>query len=209
MNFTRAELFGFDFISAGSVEKLSETIIGETLGSGTIEFLITPNAYQVVHFSDKGNSPLKDFYRSARYILPDGMPIVWLGKMLNKPLEARLTGSDLFPVIWNGIKQRQIPVTLVLPSEQIAVLFGKEYELCNYVVPRFFKATDHAYEENLAERAADAIIQNNSRFIFLGLGFPKQELLGMAIEKQLKKKGYTEGCLFLLLGASFEFYFGL
>ena len=209
MSFIKANIFGFDFISASSVEELAGTIVDETLASQKVEFLITPNAYQVVHYSDNSSSALKEFYSNSRYILPDGMPIVWLSKIKGTRLQSRLTGSDLFPAMWSRIKERNIHVSLVLPSADVAARFEQEYVQCRSIVPKFFSTDDSTYIGQLAENVAGQVISSNSRFVFLGLGFPKQELLGIAIEEQLKKNNYQQGVLILLLGASFEFYFGM
>lgn len=209
MSFTKANIFGFDFISASSVDEVAAAIVEETLTSQKVAFLITPNAYQVVHYSDKDNRSLKEFYSRSAYILPDGMPIVWLSKVKETQLQSRLTGSDLFPAMWARIKQQNIPVSLVLPSADVAGRFEQEYDRCSSIVPKFFSADESDYIDQLAKDVAGQIIDNNSRFVFLGLGFPKQELLGIAIEEQLRKKNYQQGVLILLLGASFEFYFGM
>lgn len=209
MGLQKVTIFDFDFVSAPSVSDVVTDIMSNAKGGTDISFLITPNAYQLVHFAEKKNKAIKQFYRHADYVLPDGMPIVWLGKLLKKDIAHRLTGSDLFPALWKEIKERQLYTTLVLPDNNISHLFKGEYDLCSCFVPDFFNASDEAYISKLADELANDMVKNNARFVFLGLGFPKQELLGMQIAKKLKEKGYNKPVLFLLLGASFEFYFGI
>ena len=208
MSLQRISIFDFDFIAANSVDAVVQEILGNKQQGG-YDFLITPNAYQLVHFNDKKNATLKESYRHASYILPDGMPIVWISKMLKSALPKRLTGSDLFPALWKEVKNNAAAVTLVLPGNDIAKLFKNDYAAANSFVPAMFKADDTAYIASFAEEVVDGIVSNHSRFVFLGLGFPKQELLALAIANKLKDKGYNAPVLFLLLGASFEFYFGL
>jgi len=76
-------------------------------------------------------------------------------------------------------------------------------------VPGMFAKDDDTYIEQFADKVSDGIISNRSRFIFLGLGFPKQEILGKRIAELLGEKEYNGRVLFMLLGASFEFYFGM
>lgn len=209
MGLQKVTIFDFDFISASSVADVVMDIVSNINNGTGPSFLITPNAYQLVHFAEKKNTAIKQFYRHAAYVLPDGMPIIWLGKLLKKDIQHRLTGSDLFPELWKEIKQRELYTTLVLPDNNISSMFQAEHVQCSCFVPAFFNANDKEYINKLASEIASDIIKNNSRFIFLGLGFPKQELLAMQIAEELKEKEYNKPVLFLLLGASFEFYFNI
>lgn len=209
MKLKRVPVFGFDFISAHHVSEVADELFNDfgNLSAHQYQFLITPNAYQLVHFNDDSNKALKDFYQHATYILPDGMPVVWVaGK---KQLPQRLTGSDLFPVVWQGAKERDVHATFVLPNEHMSELFRKESQVCNCLVPDFFQPQDAQYISGFAAKVADAIITNRSVFVFLGLGFPKQELLAIQIMQKLKAAKHEGHVLFFLLGASFEFYFGM
>jgi N-acetylglucosaminyldiphosphoundecaprenol N-acetyl-beta-D-mannosaminyltransferase len=141
--------------------------------------------------------------------LPDGMPIVWLSKLKGNPLQSRLTGSDLFPALWRRIKQQKIAATFILPNNEMADRFRRECNHCNCLVPDFFDANDKAYIAGFVQQSVEAIIQDNSEYIFLGLSFPKQEILAMEVSRKLEEAGYKKKVLFLLLGASYEFYSGL
>lgn len=208
MSLSKVHLFGRDFISADSVEEVAERVVQDRNVKNRNEFLVTPNAYVIVTYAEKQYHYIRDFYSKASYILPDGMPIVWLSKLKGKALKNRLTGSDLFPALWKKIKERGLPTSLILPSESMAELFRKEYAGCNCLVPDFFDADDQQYITGFVTKAAEAIIQNESEYVFLGLSFPKQEILAMKISESLEKQGHKKGALFLLLGASYEFYLG-
>ena len=52
-------------------------------------------------------------------------------------------------------------------------------------------------------------MENESGYVFLGLSFPKQEILAMKLDQKLTEMGFRKPVLFLLLGASYEFYFGM
>lgn len=212
MSFDTASLFGFRLIDAVSVSEVAEDILQHygVVKEGPVDFLVTPNASTIVYYNERENKAIKDFYANAVYILPDGMPLVWLSRVKGKQkLQARLTGSDLFPVLWRGIKNKELGVSMVLANRELADRFTGDHALVKIAVPSFFDATDSEYIHSLAVAIADGIIENRSSFLFLGLNFPKQELLGMAVAKALKEKGYKQQLLVLLLGASFEFYFGM
>ena len=209
----KANLFDFDFTIADSINEIVDLIFTDLFieQNRCYSTLITPNAFQIVQYNKKENKYLKEFYKNSPIILPDGAPIVWLSKILKKEnrLKHRLPGSDLFPVLWNKIKQEQITATLVLTNETIALNFKQDYVYANCLVPNFFSINDTQYIKEFACIVADKIIATNSRFLFLGISYPKQEILGTHICNILKEKGYKNTVWVLLLGASFEFYFGI
>ena len=209
MSLTKVQLFGLEFISAASVAEVAEYVIADRANSRHNDFVVTPNAHMIVSYAEPRYHYIRDFYSGAAYILPDGMPIVWLGRMKGRKLESRLTGSDLFPELWKRLKQKNIPVTFILPWEEMTAMFRNDYANCNSLVPKFFDAGDTSYIAEFVREACDAIMSNGSQYVFLGLSFPKQELMAMEIDKELRNRGYEKGVLFLLLGASYEFYSGL
>jgi N-acetylglucosaminyldiphosphoundecaprenol N-acetyl-beta-D-mannosaminyltransferase len=200
-------LFGFDFLVAPDVAAVADRMMADLghLGSG-LHFVITPNAAQSVYYNEDRHAALRRFFTASRYVLPDGMPIVWLGRK-EAPEMSRLAGSDLFPELWKRIRGQKLNAVFVLPSEALAGRLRAEYSGCRFIVPPMFEAADEAYIAELAAKInaeADAV---SAEFVFIGLGFPKQELIAMqmaASAQALPKPRFV-----LLLGASFEFYFGL
>lgn len=211
MKFRTVPLFGFDFIAANNVEEIAVVLMDDAARNfdHQVKFLITLNAFLVVNFLEAKNHSLLENYKRSAYVLPDGMPIVWVSKFRESKLINRLTGSDLFPVFWSKIKEKKYAATFVLPSNNLVDLFSKDYALCNSFVPKFFSADDEDYINAFAGQVADGIMENGSQVLFLGLTFPKQEMLGIRIANILRRKNYNKGVLILLLGASFEFYFNI
>ena len=206
----RVQLFDFNFNVAAHVNELAEHMMMDARsneGPGC-DFVITPNAYTIVKYHEAKS--LMEHFKNSKYILPDGMPVVWLSRIIgNTKLPARICGSDLFPVLWNLIKKAQMHAVLVVPQNSVANLFVADYALANCIVPAMFNAADDDYINELANLAADAIVSNSSSFVFLGLAFPKQEKLAIAIQHKLQERQYPNQVLVLLLGASYEFYFGI
>jgi len=48
---------------------------------------------------------LLDILRSADMVTADGMPIVWLSRLLKAPLKGRVTGADLVPALSEAIEK--------------------------------------------------------------------------------------------------------
>ena len=113
------KIFGFDFISAVHVSEVVDDVMCTIQTGDSVQHIVTPNAYLLQELSKKGKESLLHFAQSAKWVLPDGMPIVWLSKLKYKnALKARLTGSDLCPVLWARIKQEHLAATFVLPNTQ-------------------------------------------------------------------------------------------
>jgi N-acetylglucosaminyldiphosphoundecaprenol N-acetyl-beta-D-mannosaminyltransferase len=199
-------LLDFDFNTAKHIDEIAEEIMQDTAIPG-IRHLITPNASTVVLYNQPQNSSLKAFYTHSRYILPDGMPIVWLSRMKGVTNLHRLPGSDLFPALWPRIKKASLPSVFVLPNEAIAGKLNEEHPDGVIIVPGMFAADNEEYIDDLAKEVALAVKTTRARFVFIGLNFPKQEKLGMRIAAKLEDDPGLS-VLILLLGASFEFYFG-
>lgn len=202
---TEKKIFGFNFISNATNEEIATNIISKNykIKDKIYPFLITPNVDQIVKFLHKDNSELYEFYKASAYILPDGQPIVWSSQLLNKKLSRRLTGSDFFPVLWNEIKNKNKKTLLIIPRESIASKLEQEYPNCKCYVPPYFKTKTKEYL--IIKKEIQQLIKTyQPEFLFIGLGFPKQEILAKDLYIELDDK--KEFPLTLLLGASFEFY---
>ena len=79
------KLFGFDFISAAHVSEVVEDVMHVISSSNIVQHIVTPNAYVLQELNKKGKASLLQFAQSAKWVLPDGMPIVWLSKLKYKP----------------------------------------------------------------------------------------------------------------------------
>ena len=206
---THQKIFGFQFISDSDHQLTIDHIMSRKnygIKNNLYPFLITPNVDQIVKFSDPLHNGLRKFYENSAYIFPDGQPIVWSSKILGKPLLSRLTGSDFFPKIWERIKVENKKSLLVVPSEEIAKVLEKECENCKCYVPPFFKVDETQYTK-IKDDILELLGSFKPDFLFIGLGFPKQEILARDLYmKRLDNNLHMP--LTLLLGASFEFYIG-
>ncbi len=131
---------------------------------------------------------------------------MWSSKILKKPLQSRLTGSDFFPLIWKRIKVENKKALLIVPSEKIAKKLEEEYAYCKCYVPPFFKVEEAQYS-GIKNDILELLDSYEADFLFIGLGFPKQEILARDLYiSRLDNNLHMP--LTLLLGASFEFYIG-
>ncbi len=96
-------IFDFDFISANDYYDFIDEVVNYKVHlqeSKKLPFLITPNIVQLNGFQEQENQALKATLTDALFILPDGQSIILFSRLVRKPLKARLTGSDLLPILW-------------------------------------------------------------------------------------------------------------
>jgi N-acetylglucosaminyldiphosphoundecaprenol N-acetyl-beta-D-mannosaminyltransferase len=207
----KISFFGLDFWNASSEEEVVDIITAEDNGGlfdrGNVSFMITPNAFEITQYFTKYPTIYHAFQYSG-VILADGIPIVWLSKLRRRSLNKRLTGSNLFPLLWQRIRQTNKKAFFILPSAGMGERFHNEYALCDFAVPDLFDEKDDAYIRQFLGQHIDKILSLRPDYIFLGISAPKQHKMAIELHRLLSEKaGFN--CLIATLGASFEFYFGI
>ena len=94
----------FDAVSL----KEAAAIISESIEQQTPCCVSTPNLNFTVMAQDD-----PEFYNSvieSDLVVADGMPLIWVAKLLNLPIEERVAGSDLFAYLSNQPRERKIRV---------------------------------------------------------------------------------------------------
>lgn len=205
----KVNLLNYNFNTECTLNEIAKQIIEQSANKS--QLVVTPNAYIIQLLAYSKYEYLERYVQSADFILPDGMPIVWLSKLIYPKsfIQQRITGSDLFPILWESIKEKELPVTVIAPNEQTSALFLDNYPgKCNTIIPKFFNESDLGYIQDLARATWQKIKMNNSRFLFIGISDPKQSLLSYYIQEIAKEEVSGTKFTTSLLGASFEFYFG-
>lgn len=200
----RIHLMGFDFSSGTFEEVLHEIRTEKFREDGYLPVMITPNADQVLQYNNQPE--IKHNFDSSYFILPDGFPIIAFSKAVGKPLAGKLSGSDFFPLIWKTIITEQRSVFVIAPNETVGEMLTKEYPSVRYYVPGMLKDIETIKPE--VYRAIAAMGTTTYDYVIIGLGFPKQEIFTTVMLDKLKTR-LPKMPLFMLLGASFEFYLGL
>lgn len=201
-------LFDFDFIAARHVDDVVDHVMGTMrVPSEKWPLLITPNVDQLVKLQREPHHTLAHSLRGARWILPDGQPIVTLSRWIygKAGLPARLTGSDFFPPFWKAIKASGSSVFFVVSSDAVGAQLCESYDGAKYYAPPFFDLHDKKSTAAITEHIGNEA--QGVDFLFIGLGFPKQETLALDLLANWKKFGHPLPVT-SLLGASFEFYLG-
>ncbi len=201
-------VFGFDFISSPDVEAVADRILGPQPDDGLLPLVLTPNVDYLVRLTEPRLAPLNLALQRSRYVLPDGQPIVWTSQLLGTPLAARLPGSTLFPHVWRGVVAQNRRAVVVASCEETAERMRVEHPDIGVVVPPFFDAEDADQLASVVGDCQDQIDKVQAEFVFIGISFPKQQRIALALAEAAVARG-EQPPLFLTLGASFEMYLGL
>jgi N-acetylglucosaminyldiphosphoundecaprenol N-acetyl-beta-D-mannosaminyltransferase len=201
-------VFGFDFISSPNVEAVADRILGPQPDDGLLPLVLTPNVDYLVRLTESRLAPLNLALQRSRYVLPDGQPIVWTSQLLGTPLAARLPGSTLFPHVWRGVVAQNRRAVVVASCEETAERMRVEHPDIGVVVPPFFDAEDADQLASVVGDCQDQIDKVQPEFVFIGISFPKQQRIALALAEAAEARG-EQSPLFLTLGASFEMHLGL
>lgn len=201
-------VFGFDFVSSAGVEAVAAEILAPQPDDGLLPLVLTPNVDYLVRLAEPANAELNVALQRSRYVLPDGQPIVWTSGLIGTPLAARLPGSTLFPHVWRGVVAEGRPAVVVASCEETADRLRDEHPDIGVVVPPFFDADDPEQLAAVVRDCQDQIDKVQPEFVFVGISFPKQQRISLALIEAAEARG-ERAPLFLTLGASFEMYLGL
>ncbi|MEM7339171.1 MAG: WecB/TagA/CpsF family glycosyltransferase [Actinomycetota bacterium] len=182
----RRHVFGLDLVDADSLDPVVDEILDTDVivldGDGELPVVLTPNVDIVVQLQAAPDAPETETYRRARYLLPDGMPVVVASRLLGSPLSARLTGSGLLERLWPRLVAEGRPVLVVCADHTIMERLGHRSSTA-FIVPPYFDASDAAAVEAEADRIiALATAQPRwPEYVLIGLGHPKDALVAGAL----------------------------
>ena len=138
--------------------------------------VVTPNVDHVLRCQ---KSPeLGRLYGTAALSLADGMPIVWLSRLIGNNLPARVTGADLLPALCRAASREQLSVFLFGGPPGAADGAAQSLRAISPGLVIHTYCPPFGFEQNQLEnsKAIAAINAAGADILFVGLGSPKQEL---------------------------------
>lgn len=179
-------------------------LIATAAQRGIKGLVVTPNVDHFVQLD--GNSEFRNIYAKALFVFADGMPIVWLSRLLHKaPLPARVTGADLLPAVCQESAKRGLSVYFLGGNPGVAASAAQKLQaefpslrISGAYCPPF------GFEMDDVETAQiiDDINARGTDILFVGVGAPKQEKWAHANLARLNVGPV------LCIGAAFDFVAG-
>jgi len=142
----------------------------------------------------------------AALVAPDGVPLVWLGRLKGKRQMTRVFGPDLMIEVCRRSTQSGNTVRHFFcggapgVAEELAGRLAARFpglEVVGCAAPPFW---DLAADE--LEAIANAIDRSGADIVWVGLGTPKQERFAAAL------RGRLDGKVLVTVGAAFDYHTG-
>lgn len=156
-------------------------IVEKFLGEDRLRAIYTPNTEIVMAAKDDEN--LKKIINESDLVIPDGIGLIYGSRIGKKPLKERVTGVDLSIKLLEIANKKGYRLYLLGGKDGVAKRAGenilKEYPNVNIVGYHhgYFKGSHIGYKDHEEElNLIDNINGAKPDIIFVGLGFPKQEI---------------------------------
>jgi N-acetylglucosaminyldiphosphoundecaprenol N-acetyl-beta-D-mannosaminyltransferase len=192
INFLGLEFSGLD------LDQAVDAVTARASIDCAFAYVVTPNVDHVVGLSSEpARRPL---YESAWMTLNDSNILKRLGKRVGLSLPVA-TGADLAECLFDGVIDRREPVTIIGGDRAMIEELKRRYALTDvrwHRAPMGLKQKPEAIVRAAAFAAAQP-----SRFTFICVGAPQQELIAYAIAQRGDAMGVG-----LCVGAALEFLSG-
>lgn len=177
--------------------------IQQIIEKGEKGYVVTPNLDHIVKLHE--DPEFVECYENAALVLTDGNPLIWASKLLGTPIQALITGSDLFPALCKQAAQAGYSMFFLGGLDGVAEKAAENLiskypglKIVGTYSPPFGFEKDK--EEN--EYIIRIINEVKPNLLFVGVGAPKQE------KWMYRNIDKLEINVALGIGASFDFEAG-
>lgn len=153
----------------------------------------------------RASEEVRDLVSQAELVVADGMPLVWAGGLQGTPLPQRVAGSSLTLTLSAAAAEARASIFLLGgnpgTAERAAEVLCERYPgltVAGTLSPPFGFEHDPAWQARI-ERA---LLVADPDIVYVGLGFPKQERLIVALRRALPTTWFVS------CGVSFSFIGG-
>ncbi len=173
----RRDLFGISIHALSMGQAVEHLLCRVREAEFSCRYVVTPNVDHAVLLQSHGG--LRDAYRDAELVLADGHPLVWVSRLLGRPLPERVAGSDLVPSLFSAIPPNESLRIFLLGAapgvaQRAAENISRQWTNVQTVG---IDSPPIGFEKNPAEneRILAQIALAKPDVLILGLGAPKQE----------------------------------
>lgn len=154
---------------------------------GMNQYVVTPNVDHIVRLEK--DELFREIYEHADLVVTDGVPLIWISRLLGKPIVEKVSGSDLFPKVCEMAAQKGYRVFLLGAAEGVAAKAAANLQqkysglqIAGTYSPPFGFEKDMNELQHICQ-----IIRNaDTHILAVGLGAPKQEKFFYQNREQLQ-----------------------
>lgn len=201
---------GNEWFDAVTEEAVADRVLS-SLDAGQGGRIVTPNVdiLRLANGNGRLAAEVRGFLADATLVVADGMPLVWASRLAGTPLPERVTGSGLIWTLSAALGRARRSV-FVLGGQPAPMYDGAQragaalaascpgLQIAGHLAPEFGFQRD----PELYGLVLDEVIDAKPDFVFVGLGFPKQERVISDLRPELP------GTWFIGCGAAVGFVAG-
>lgn len=143
-------------------------------------------------------------HQNAGLVVPDGMPLVWIGRAMGYSKTERIYGPDLFLALCRRAQEEKWRVFFYGCTTQVlGALSGRLHErFPKLIIAGSYAPPFRALTEKESKKIIQTINASRAHIVFVGLSTPKQELWMQEYSKKLRAS------VLVGVGAAFDFVAG-
>ena len=162
-------------------------------------FIVTPNLQHVIAINNA--TELAKCYKKASITTCDSRIVQALSHKLKKPIKNITTGSGLTQHFFENVLKQNDMIMVVGSSSEDIKLLAKKYSLNN--INFYSPPMDFINSPEEVNKTLEKVLENKPRFLFLAVGFPRQEILACKLQNAI-----DFDCTAFCIGASIDFLTG-
>lgn len=173
---TRINVFGIDIDNVSWSEAIAFIQKAILSSNSAPKFIVTPNVDHIIQI--QRDPEFKNIYSKADLVLCDSQIVMWTCKLLGQPLEAKIPGSILLPVICREAPKYGWKLFFLGAGPGVAKAAARklEQQFPGLQVTGFYSPPYGFIEDHLENRKIIRILKKaEPDILFVGLGAPKQE----------------------------------
>ncbi len=151
-------------------------LIEEFISDDKKHQICVPNVWTTV-LAQK-DAAFRSIYRSSSLSVPDGLPLVWASRLYGKPIEERVTGTDLFLQCAVIAAQKGYTFYFLGATEStlnaMTAKLKREYPTLN-IAGSFSPPFSDEFNQEETNKIIDMVNRTKPDILWVGLTAPKQE----------------------------------
>ena len=175
--------------AADSVTQLSK--------SDDLNIVVTPNIDHFSRLIDK-TDPLADVYKESTLCICDSKILQKLYKLKSKPIQHVVPGSTLTQHLFDHTLDSSNKILIIGGNDAVISKLRSKYSELN--IDHYNPPMGFINDATEVQKTVDYCIQSSSRYHFLAVGSPRQEILASKLKETREVSGVA-----LCIGASILF----